>query len=191
MLSTVIVPGLASASTHWWRRREPGPGIDRPTGRTRFLCSHRVQCWRLWARKQEKLWLALIALSPSSTHYLKTNIQLYMELPNETVKTAITKPLLLFGVGYTMGLRNILHTTKQWQKKFSDTALFKYQHHNVKSKSESNQIRQREFLKTTNAEKSASQRRRQLQSKEIQQIMIRIKKYCTWVRIRNYGHQFG
>lgn len=106
MLSTVIVSGLASASTRWWRRREPGPGIGRPAGRMRFLCSHRVQCWPLWARKQEKLWLALIALSISSTHHWKTHSQLCMVFPNETVKTAITAPLPLFWVGYSMCKRN-------------------------------------------------------------------------------------
>lgn len=106
MLSTVIVSGLASASTRWWRRREPGPGIGRPAGRTHFLCSHRVQCWALWARKQEKLWLVVIALSLSSTHHLKTHSQLGMVLPNETGKTVITVPLPLLWVGFSICKRN-------------------------------------------------------------------------------------
>lgn len=55
MLSTVTVSVLAPASTCWWRRRAPGPGIDRPAGRTRSLCSRTARCWPLWRERREPL----------------------------------------------------------------------------------------------------------------------------------------
>lgn len=106
MLSTVIVSGPAPASTRWWRRREPGPGTGRTAGCMRFLCSHRVQCWALWARREEKLWLVLIALLFSWAHHLKIHSQLGMELPNEAIETAITVPLL-FWIGFSICQRTV------------------------------------------------------------------------------------
>ena len=55
--------GGSSASTRWWRWREPGSGTSRPAEPGRFLYSHRVPCWVLWAGRQEKHWLVLIAVS--------------------------------------------------------------------------------------------------------------------------------
>lgn len=65
-LDSHCVRAPSSASTSWWWRREPGSGIGRPGGRARCPCSHRAQCWALWAgNKKKKLPLVAIARSLS------------------------------------------------------------------------------------------------------------------------------